>query len=90
MRIVVAAAFRSQSGLVFYVPRPGRHHDIIRAAADAGIPTPITGTQGFIDNDGVFMNRKEAMLVALEAKQPIIREDAHNYPGGSLFSEDLW
>lgn len=89
MKTVVAAAIKI-GDLILSVPRPGRHHDVIRLAVEAGLPTPITGEQGFVDNDGRFLDRKQAMVVAMRAEQPIIREDAHTFVGGSLFSEDLW
>lgn len=43
-------------------------------------------TQGFIDNNGDFLTREEALLVALAANQLIEK----NPPGYKLFSEDLY
>lgn len=84
IRRIVAAAIK-QDGMVCFVPRPGRHHDVIRRMAAAGIPTPIVGEQGFVTDDGLFVNRKHALAIAQEAEQ-IIRKGA----GSELFSEDLW
>lgn len=89
--LVVAAAikFNSKDGtVVCSVPRPGRHHNVIHACAGLGMKTPIIGTQGFLDADGQFLNRTEAMRRVIECKQPF-------KPSGSpdsleLFSEDVW
>lgn len=43
-------------------------------------------TQGFITNKGVFVNRKEAYKIALNAGQI----DGSNGVDGELFSEDLY
>ena len=43
-------------------------------------------TQGFITNKGVFVNRKEAYKIALNARQI----DGSNGVDGELFSEDLY
>lgn len=46
-------------------------------------------TQGFIDQWGVFMDRKEALLVATAAGQIGVRRPKGN-PADMLFSEDLY
>lgn len=81
--MIVAAAIR-QGELVCSVPRPGRHHDVIRAMVGAGVPTPIVGEQGFVTNEGRFVGRAEARRIAVAAGQGTPAHDRH------LFSEDLW
>lgn len=88
MNYVVAAAIKLD-GFVAIAERPGRHHDIINNLAATGFPTPVGGVQGFINNEGEFLDRKNAMRVAIEAEQLIPREGQHG-PDGDLFSEDLW
>jgi len=44
--------------------------------------------QGFIDQFGVFMDRKEALLVAKAANQ--IKQKSGNPDSDELFSEDLY
>lgn len=64
--------------LVLYLRRPARHHDVIKAAADAGVTTPIgngADLQGFMTIYGF----KDRALTA--------RIIGH---GGLLTSEDLW
>lgn len=64
--------------LVFYLRKPARHHDVIRAAVEAGVSTPIgngSDLQGFMTIYGF----KDRALTA--------RIIGHN---GHLTSEDLW
>jgi hypothetical protein len=64
--------------LVFSLRRPARHNDVIKAMAEAGVPTPIghgADIQGFLTRWG-FKDR------ALTAR--LIRHE------GLLTSEDLW
>lgn len=94
MKRIVAAAIK-QNGMVCSVPRPGRHHDVIRAMAAAGIPIPIVGEQGFVTSDGDFVGRREARQIAERAAQIIAgRIDADGVPYTAdhplLFSEDVW
>jgi hypothetical protein len=71
---------------VFSLPAPNRHHDVIRMIG--GISGP--DVQGFLDANGVFLNRKQAFLVAQATGQLNRREGPGYYQGSELFSEDLW
>jgi hypothetical protein len=62
---VVASAIRLDS--VTYTGL--RHHQIIMYLVDAGFSTPIHGEQGFIDDTGRFLSRKEAANLALASGQ---------------------
>lgn len=86
---LIGVAMRIE-GRVWWVPRPGRHSDVIRkfirAARVAGHDThriPEKHEQGFITNTGKFVSRKTAARLALKAGQ-ISREKR------SLTSEDVW
>ena len=72
---------------VYTLPKPNRHHDVIRS-----IPGGINGPhkEGFIDEDGVFLNRKKAMARAEETGQLNRRPGKEFYQGPELYSEDLW
>jgi len=83
---IFVAAIKDSEGRPVCLPRPARHHDIIRAMADNGHKTPITGEQGFVTTRGRFVGRKEALEIATKAGQ-IIKK--HGNPT-ILFSEDLW
>jgi hypothetical protein len=64
--------------LVYSLPKPARHHDVIREMAEAGIPTPIGGNgdvQGFMTRYGFRDRLLTAGLIGHE---------------GLLTSEDLW
>ena len=82
---IVAAAIK-QGNMICSVPRPGRHHDVIREMAKAGIPIPIVGEQGFLTSEGRFVGRKVAKNIALLAGQ-ILSEQGNLT---QLFSEDVW
>lgn len=82
---VGVAAIRDHDGTIYSVPRPGRHHDVIRLMVEKGRPTPITGTQGFLLTDGRFAMRKEAGRLAIASGEI----SALKWPP-DLYSEDLW
>lgn len=93
-RWIVAAAIK-QGKMVCSVPRPGRHGDVIREMASAGIPIPINGTQGFLTSDGLFVDRRHARKIAVFAEQlikPCVGPDGVPFQRehDELFSEDLW
>ena len=67
-----------------------RHHDCIAIAAilvRAGVGKfPVNGIQGFLTDDGRFLNREDAAIYALKIGQ--IKE--LKFSKRDLFSEDLW
>lgn len=68
---------------------PARHHDVIRVMVNDGIDSaPISGTQGFIDDEDNFLDRHEAYQFAI--KHDLITRDQNGYKGDRLFSEALW
>lgn len=76
-------------GLVYALPGPSRHPDCIHAfrVLNKKSSMGITGPQGFLDNKGKYVNRKDALRIALKAGQVL---DVNNVRAGRLFSEDLW
>lgn len=66
---------------VFSLPKPARHDSLIRALVDQGKPDFAKGEQGFITEDGRFLDREEAFVHAARFGQLKSR---------ILFSEDLW
>lgn len=81
------AAIKDHSGIVYFVPRPGRHHDVIKLMVKVyNRPIPITGEQGFVLSDGSFADRVRAREVAEAAGQLLPRASK----GKRLFSEDVW
>lgn len=68
----------TRQGLVYSLPSPYRHHDVIERMAIAGVKTPIGGgmdTQGFMTHIGFQDRQGTAALIGHE---------------GFLTSEDLW
>lgn len=86
IRRVVCAANRFDDGTIIVGPRhfDMTMHDQIQARGLRG--TDMGHEQGFIDQHGVFMSRKEAFIVATNANQlirPAFQPDI-------LFSENLY
>lgn len=86
MLTVEAAAIKLRD-VVWSVPRPGRHHDVIRKMRDEGITEKQNAEweQGFVLSDGRFARRTQAAAVAIRAGQI----ERLKWPP-SLYSEDLW
>ena len=85
---VVAAAIRTPDGVVHFLPAPARHHHVLQAASTS---RDWVEEQGFVTNDGCFVDREAAMVIARKAGQLIRDEsDPRRYQGPLLFSEDLW
>jgi hypothetical protein len=69
--------------LIYTLPKPYRHHHIIKKLSELGINTyEHKDTQGFIFN-GEFVNRSDGAVLA-EQTGYILKTPP------SLFSEDLW
>jgi hypothetical protein len=79
---IVASAIRL-NGVTF---TGFRHHTIIGYLADCGFPTPIGGEEGFIDDTGRFLSRKDAADLALRVGQ--INKTL--MPNGELDSADIF
>lgn len=68
----------------------GWRHDRIglKMVADGVCPIPYPGgkAQGFVTSDGEFVSRKEALRIATEAGQTIVKSGNQFH----LFSEEIW
>jgi hypothetical protein len=84
---IIAAAIRDESGRVWQLPIPARHHHIIHLMAEEGLPTPIRGEQGFVTSYGSFVDRKTAAVIATAAKQ---LKHSTLVCFGTLYTEDVW
>ena len=84
--MIVGVAIRHPDGRVFQLPRPYRHHHIIRIMAqEDGYKPGFCRDQGFVNGRGIYLDRVNAKIVAENYCQTI-RE---THPK-ELFSEDLW
>lgn len=73
---------------VYTLPRPARHHDIIKhICEEEKIDSIGENEQGFLDDQGRFLRRKPAKLIAQMAGQ-ILENDAPVL--SELYSENLW
>lgn len=86
MKKVVAAAIKDKEGNVHSLPAPARHHNIINHMSEKNIrPGSRARDQGFIDEDGNFLDREEARLLVIKTGQCPKPDHSRE-----LFSEDLW
>lgn len=72
--------------VVVSAPRPFRHHHIMHQSYDMTRGACVR--QGFLTSTGRFVDREEAMRIALESGETFLRGD-ETHPD-QLFSEDLW
>lgn len=91
--MIVAAAIKFGE-VICYVPKPGRHHNVLHGLHNnhskrtKGYEVEV---QGFITDDGTFLNRTNAMLHVIDCKQTMQRRIGPGYyAGDELYSEDLW
>ena len=87
MRTIKCVAVIYQ-GKTYSLPPPNRHHNVLRVIYDSNGNQPIhENEQGFLDNEDIFMDRKEAQEIALASGQVL---DVDKLIGPNLYSEDLW
>lgn len=85
---IECVAVRHPRGLIFSLPRPARHHDVLHAMHELGLSTlRQDAEQGFLLTDGEFAWRTKAKTIALESGQHLVNGMEHRK---DLFSEDLW
>lgn len=87
---IVASALKLENGLVISKPIPARHHDLLHplwdVLEDKNKVHPPGCVQGFLTNEGVFVDRQEACVIAYRASQ-VIEKTGGPY---ELYSEDVW
>ena len=89
LETIECVAIKAPDGVVASQGKPARHHDVIRHMCDVMGYDRVTGafTQGFITSENRFVDRKEAVDIAVAAGQT----EHHEWgPRLLLFSEDLW
>lgn len=90
MKILAAAIRNKETGVVWSLPVPARHHDLIRVCTDWGAGAQSEFEQGFITDQYRYVDRIEARKIAEQAGQVITRANGTDYKGSFLFSEDVW
>ena len=84
-RKITEAAGKMPDGTIFVAPRPGRHDVVVQMILAAGHPHAHNAVQGFVDDEGTFYTRTEALALVRETGQL-----KRNIIGSTLTSEDLW
>ena len=74
------------NNIVHQLPKPNRHHHVIRAIA--GIAGPHQ--EGFVDSEGNYLSRSQAYTLAIANGQFNRKMFPNCYNGTDLYSEDLW
>jgi len=75
------------NGVTYSLPRPNRHHNVIRMIK-GGCYGPTN--QGFLTDAGLYINRRDAFVLAKANGQLNRLSGDQYYQGDELFSEDLW
>lgn len=84
---ITHVAIRFQ-GVVYSLPPPNRHHHVIRLIVEqTGVDSVDNDEQGFLDESGRFLSRRQALVSARLFGQI---KDESQIRAGRLFSEDLW
>ncbi len=85
--MIEACALKNSSGLMFVLPKPARHTDIIDMVRKTTDINVLHLEQGFLwSENGEFLTRQEAMRRARAMGQ--LKNNTYNHD--HLFSEDLW
>lgn len=97
IRVPVPAEYRSKKWkgkrvypdkLTVTAPPPARHHTLLAPMAYHGIRPVVFEDQGFITSTGRYVEREEALRIAIASGQPMIDHPSRHHIW--LFSEDLW
>ena len=84
---IVGVAIISHKGEVISLPKPNRHHNVIHyMVKELNHPIPIKGQQGFITENGTYVDRVSAKYIATWHNQLLPRESGLD----ELFSECVW
>ena len=97
IRIVTPAEYADQvyrgfkpypSHLIVTAPPPARHGTLLHPMYTFGMLPKGFDDQGFITSTGRYVERVEALQIALASGQPMIDHPSRH--DTLLFSEDLW
>jgi hypothetical protein len=77
-------------GKTWSLPKPNRHHHVIRKICEETNASHVDAhddDQGFLDESGRYLNRRQALVSALVNNQV---KDPTQIRLEMLFSEDVW
>ncbi len=90
MKVITHVAVKTPY-LTWVLPAPNRHHNVLRAMFDLKVKRYYgQEVQGFLDDSGEFLNRRDAMKLASSNGQLKRDPNPSFYQGDELYSEDLW
>jgi hypothetical protein len=90
MKTITHVAIRFQ-GKIYSLPKPNRHHDVIRHIVHKTGVSHVDAygqDQGFLDSNGRYLTRRQALNVATVAHQ--LKPNNTGSKLGELYSEDIW
>ena len=92
MTRIKAAAIRTEENEVWWVPAPGRHHNVIWLMRDFGfgVGRISHSEEGFITDTEEFVSRAEALIIARANGQLLEEHAKHADELGELYSEFVW
>ncbi|WP_062120289.1 hypothetical protein [Aureimonas sp. AU40] len=88
----IVRAANMHHGVIYDVPQPGRHGNVIRMISDLGLCSPsdpVVDEGGFLTSTGRYVDRREAWQIAEKVGQLLERAPTDKR-GGFLYSEDVW
>jgi len=105
--MITHVAIKDKDGKVWSLPKPNRHHNIVHLLhlekpREEALKLLGNHVQGFLNDKGVFKERRQAWAEALKCGQILPPYDPINpskrleswdwtkHPVKELFSEDLW
>ena len=77
-------------GKTYSLERPFRHHHVLTMMHMDGVVLYGPHKEGFLDEDGNWLNRKDAFVLASANGQLNRRKGPEFYQGDELYSEDIW
>lgn len=90
--LIKAAAIRTHDNEVWFVPAPGRHHNVIWLMRQVGrnAESIASSEEGFVTDQNQFVSRAEALAIAKASGQLLEEHRALADQLGELYSEFVW
>lgn len=91
--MIAGVAVKDRTGKIWYLPKPCRHPHVfwfvtlVVGSRKGMMDLMATHEQGFVTEDGIYLNRKEAWDYAFRHKQ-LLGDRVNRI--GELFSEFVW
>ncbi len=84
---IVGCSIKMYDGTIHTVMGHSCHHNVVMKMREQGIEfNERCDQKGFMCSDGTWVNRKRALMIAMEAEQVKIART----PAQGLFSDEIW